>query len=66
MIPLSHFWLFLFQIRSCSLQAAATKEIWTAAKDGKEEVVKTCIAKGADVDGHKDEVREAAHAISYF
>jgi hypothetical protein len=35
---------------------AAAKAVFDAACNGNEELVKTCIANGANVDGHKDEV----------
>jgi len=38
-------------------QAAAMKEVFTAASDGNEDLLKRCIADGTDVDGYKDEVR---------
>jgi hypothetical protein len=36
---------------------AATVEIATAARDGKDDLVMKCIDKGANVDGYRDEVR---------
>jgi ankyrin repeat protein len=33
------------------------KEVYTAASDGNEDLLKDCIAKGANVNGYKDEVR---------
>jgi hypothetical protein len=37
-------------------QAVATKELFDAARDGQEDLVKKFIADEADVDGCKDEV----------
>jgi len=44
-----------------SLQAAATKAIFKAAMKGEEELVKKCIAEGANVDEFRDEVIEAGY-----
>jgi hypothetical protein len=38
-------------------QEAATKELLAAASDGKEALVKKCIADDAELDAYKDEAR---------
>jgi hypothetical protein len=48
-----------FPLLSVDAQAAATREVFDAARDGKEDAVKKCIANGADVDGYKDSVRDS-------
>ena len=37
---------------------SSAKELFGAAKDHIEDLVKACIANGADVDGHRDKVRK--------
>lgn len=42
-------------------QAASAQELFEAAEKGNEEVVKTCLAKGANVDGHRSAVSAHIH-----
>ena len=49
-----------------SFQAAEDKKLFDAASRRQEDVVRTCIANGADVDGHKDEVRETPRTLLLF
>ena len=48
-----------FPLLSVDAQAAATREVFDAARNGKVDDVKNCIANGADVDGYKDWVRDS-------
>ena len=42
------------------------KEVFTAASDGNEDLLKRCIADGTDVDGYKDEVRPSLLCFVLF
>jgi len=54
-------------VRPFSSQTAEDKKLWDAAYRGHEDVVRTCIANGADVDGHKDHVRKTIHLkVGFF
>ena len=52
--------------RNFPSQAAATREILGAAKCGDEEFVEECIAKGAEVNGYRDAVRESLHMFLFL
>jgi len=58
--------LVLFDLCSFAFQTAATKEIFGAASNGKEELVKKCVAKGANVDGHKDLVNYGFSCFGFY
>jgi len=52
----------MYSCKSCITEAiifqeAAMKEVYTAASDGNEDLLKKCIADATNVNGYKDEVR---------
>jgi len=49
-----------------TLQEAAAEALFDAAKEGNEDLVKTFIANGADVDGHRDKARKQRTCIAHF